>query len=156
MNNIELNGVNNNLRLLVRRITSTARIPSYGSKYAAGLDVCADEDKVIGPNETVLVKTGIAIQWRGLHENEYYMRIAPRSGLALKKGIFINAGVIDYDYTGEVGVVIYNSGVEEFAVKRGDRIAQMILEKIKRVDIEEIDTFENTERGSGGFGSTGL
>ncbi len=145
------------IRLLVKRLSDTARIPLFGSDYSAGLDVCSDEDKVILPNTTSLVKTGLSIQWRGRDEQNHYMRIAPRSGLALKKGIFINAGVIDYDYTGEIGIVVYNAGKEAFEVKRGDRIAQMILERITRpLYVEEVLTLGETERGSGGFGSTGV
>ena len=85
-----------------------------------------------------------------------YGRIAPRSGLAWKKHIDVGAGVIDADYRGNVGVVLFNHGEEDLQVKRGDRIAQLILEKISYADIVEVDDLDATARGDGGFGSTGV
>lgn len=81
---------------------------------------------------------------------------APRSGLAVKNFIDVGAGVVDYDYRGNVGVVLFNHGEEDFHVKRGDRIAQLILERICMADIQEVDELASTERGAGGFGSTGV
>ena len=85
-----------------------------------------------------------------------YARIAPRSGLALKKSIDVGAGVVDSDYRGEVGVILFNHGDQDFEVKMGDRIAQLILEKIDTPVVEEVQGLEETVRGSGGFGSTGM
>ena len=85
-----------------------------------------------------------------------YAKIAPRSGLALKKFIDVGAGVVDSDYRGEVGVVLFNHGDQDFVVKMGDRIAQLILEKIDTPPVEEVQALDNTVRGAGGFGSTGV
>ena len=98
------------------------------------------------------MKTGLSISFpTGL-----YARIAPRSGLALKKFIDVGAGVVDSDYRGEVGVVLFNHGDQDFEVKMGDRIAQLILEKIDTPPVEEVQGLDDTVRGSGGFGSTGV
>ena len=85
-----------------------------------------------------------------------YARIAPRSGLAVKKGIDVGAGVVDADYRGNVGVVLFNLGTEDFVVDVGDRIAQLILEKVNMAPVVEVEELTETERGAGGFGSTGV
>lgn len=85
-----------------------------------------------------------------------YARVAPRSGLAVKHGIDVGAGVVDYDYRGPLGVVLFNFGKEPFEVKAGDRIAQLVLERIVTPDVEEVEELDSTERGAGGFGSTGI
>lgn len=85
-----------------------------------------------------------------------YARVAPRSGLAWKKFIDVGAGVVDYDYRGNVGVILFNHGDEDFEVKKGDRVAQLILEQILTPEVVECDDLEATERGAGGFGSTGV
>jgi dUTP pyrophosphatase len=104
-----------------------------------------------------LIQTGISIEWHGTDAQEYYMRIAPRSGLSVKYSIDIGAGVVDYDYRGELFVCFINNSEFEFNIKSGDRIAQMILERINRFDkICEIEEHTSTERGIGGFGSTGI
>jgi dUTP pyrophosphatase len=87
--------------------------------------------------------------------NGVYGRVAPRSGLAVKHGIQVGAGVVDPDYTGEVKVVLFNHGDKDFEVKKGDRVAQLILERCETPEVEEVGTVEDTERGAGGFGSTG-
>ena len=98
------------------------------------------------------MKTGLAISFSaGL-----YARIAPRLGLALKRFIDVGAGVVDADYRGEVGVVLFNHGDQDFQVKMGDRIAQLILEKIDTPPVKEVHDLDDTVRGSGGFGSTGV
>lgn len=86
----------------------------------------------------------------------YYGRVAPRSGLAVKHFIDVGAGVIDEDYRGPLGVVLFNHSQNDFAVKKGDRIAQLLLEKIATPDIEVVEDLDETERGAGGFGSTGI
>jgi len=85
-----------------------------------------------------------------------YARVAPRSGLAWKKFIDVGAGVVDYDYRGNVGVILFNHGDEDFEVKKGDRVAQLILEQILTPDVVECEDLDATERGAGGFGSTGV
>ena len=109
-------------------------------------------DVIVPAHGRAVVKTGLAI---AIPENTY-ARIAPRSGLAVKKFIDTGAGVVDYDYRGEVGVVLFNHADEDFEVKVGDRVAQLILECISMADCEEVDELFDTERGSGGFGSTGV
>lgn len=144
------------IELKVKLLNTDAKLPVYSSTWAAGMDVHASTNQIIPPKTTGLVKTGIAVSWTGPDATDYYLRVAPRSGLALKSGIFVNAGVIDWDYRGEIGVVLYNSSDVEFVVKPGDRVAQMILEKINRVSVVQTETLDLTDRGSGGFGSTGI
>lgn len=155
--------------LKVKRLFDDVDLPHKGSERAAGYDLraysyaFADSDGKLGEtiklsddgvsipaNSRCLVKTGLAF---ALPEN-CYGRVAPRSGLALKNGIDIGAGVIDEDYRGEVGAILFNFNSEPFEVKKGDRIAQFICERIIYPDLEEVE-LTDTERGSGGFGSTG-
>lgn len=135
----------------VELLTSTAKAPERKSEQAAGYDLYLDEDITIFPDERKLVKTGIAL---AIPEG-YYGRIAPRSGLAVKKYIDIGAGVIDSDYRGEVKVLLVYSGKEILSLKRGERVAQLILEKITLPEIEIVSTLNDTVRGKNGFGSTG-
>jgi dUTP pyrophosphatase len=107
---------------------------------------------VIPPQERAVVKTGLSVAC----PPGTYARIAPRSGLAVKKFIDCGAGVVDADYRGEVGVVLFNFGKEPFEVKKGDRIAQLILEQISMVDAVQVEELTDTVRGAGGFGSTGV
>jgi len=138
--------------LRVKRLNPAASLPARGSTEAAGFDLAAAEASVIQAGGKGIVKTGlsIAIPWGT------YARIAPRSGLAAKKMIQAGAGVVDYDYRGEVGVVLFNHGTEDFEVKVGDRVAQLILEQISMCLCEEVQELGSTERGAGGFGSTGV
>nr|XP_009938590.1 PREDICTED: deoxyuridine 5'-triphosphate nucleotidohydrolase, mitochondrial [Opisthocomus hoazin] len=113
---------------------------------------CSDAyDCVIPPMEKAVVKTDIQIAL----PSGCYGRVAPRSGLAAKHFIDVGAGVIDEDYRGNVGVVLFNFGKESFEVKKGDRIAQLICERICYPELEEVQALDDTERGEGGFGSTG-
>lgn len=138
-------------KIYVKRLTENAFMPEYGSDLAAGMDLKAMHDFRLEAHSRLLVKIGIAVC---LPEN-YYGRIAPRSGLANKYGIDVLAGVIDEDYRGEVGVILYNTSENTVDFKRGDRIAQMILESYSRGNIEEVSDLSDTKRGEGGFGSTG-
>ncbi|MBZ3884050.1 Deoxyuridine 5'-triphosphate nucleotidohydrolase, mitochondrial [Sciurus carolinensis] len=139
------------LRLRFVRLSEHATAPTRGSKRAAGYDLYSAYDYIVPPMEKALVKTDIQIAL----PSGCYGRIAPRSGLAAKHFIDVGAGVIDEDYRGNVGVVLFNFGKEKFEVKKGDRIAQLICEWIFYPDIEEVQVLNDTERGSGGFGSTG-
>ena len=143
------------IQLKVKLLHEDGKVPTYGSEFSAGMDLYSSEDKVIPAHSTILVSTGISVSWSGDDAQHYYLRIAPRSGLAFKNGLFVNAGVVDYDYRGEVKVVMYNSKENDFEVKKGDRIAQCILEKIIRPQILQVEELDITERGEGGFGSTG-
>jgi dUTP pyrophosphatase len=139
------------MTLLVKRLNEHATLPARGSPLAAGYDLSSSEDVGIPKGTRGLVGTGIAFTV----PHETYGRIAPRSGLAVKKGIQVGAGVIDRDYTGEVKVVLFNHGDEDFVIKKGDRIAQLIIEKIEMPEVKLVDELLVTERGEGGFGSTG-
>ena len=139
------------LPLKIKKLSSNAKLPHKGSSLAAGYDLCSIESCTIPSKGKKLISTGLAIACPPGH----YARIAPRSGLAVKHGIDVGAGVVDADYRGEVKVLLFNFGSEDFEVKEGDRIAQMIIEKISMVDIHEVDDLADTERGDGGFGSTG-
>lgn len=132
-------------------LDKNARVPTRGSAEAAGYDLCAVHDGVIDPGARLLVGTGIAIEI----PSGTYGRIAPRSGLALNYGVHIGAGVVDRDYRGEVRVLVWNLGTDRYEFKRGDRIAQLILEKIETPDVHVISSQSTTGRGTGGFGSTG-
>ncbi len=140
------------MTLLVKKLNSSAYVPSRGSPLAAGYDMCSSVDTTIKSGCRGLVDTGIAFTV----PYGTYGRIAPRSGLAVKKGIQVGAGVIDRDYTGEVKVVLFNHGEEDFEIKKGDRIAQLIIEKIEMPEIKIVSELLVTERGEGGFGSTGV
>ncbi len=137
--------------LFVHRLSEGAKLPSRATAGAAGYDIFSSENTTVPAASRRVVKTDIKIAIPVGH----YGRIAPRSGLAVKKGIDISAGVIDADYRGQVGVVLVNNSTEEFEVKQGDRIAQLILEKISTPDVIEVVSLDDTVRGSGGFGSTG-
>ena len=137
--------------LKVKRLTETAQLPTRGSDKSAGLDLYASEDTYVHPGKRNIIKTGLAV----VIEDGHYGRVAPRSGLALKSGIDVLGGVIDSDYRGELGVMLLNTDYKTFSVKRGDRIAQLIIEKIAIPKVVEIDDLDETNRGAGGFGSTG-
>lgn len=131
-------------------------LPKYMSDGAAGMDIYANvhTDTVVDVGEIKLIPTGIRIAL----PQGYEAQIRPRSGLALKNGItMVNTpGTIDSDYRGEIGVIIINHGHEPFTIKRGDRIAQMVINKYEHVCWTETDSLDETERGSGGFGHSGV
>lgn len=140
---------------LIKPLTKTAKVPTLGSKNAAGYDLYADtpkKDITVPSKGKALIPTGLSMSIPMNH----YGRIAPRSGLAWKNFIDVGAGVIDRDYRGSVGVVLYNFSEEDFKVKHGDRIAQMILTSYVTPIPTFTDTLPDTERGSGGYGSTGV
>ena len=130
-------------------------LPFYATAHAAGADLRAalDADISIAPGAHALIKTGFAM---ALPEN-YEAQIRPRSGMALKHGITVlnSPGTIDADYRGEVGVILINHGSEAFTVQRGDRIAQMVIAPFVQADFQAVDSLSETERGAGGFGSSG-
>ncbi|ETI47697.1 hypothetical protein F443_08130 [Phytophthora nicotianae P1569] len=138
--------------LRVKKMTPEAILPTRGSSLAAGLDLSAAYDAVIPAGGKGLVKTDLIIAV----PDGCYARVAPRSGLAWKKFIDTGAGVVDADYRGNVGVILFNHSNEDFPVKRGDRVAQLILEKIEYPEVQEVEEIEETARGAGGFGSTGV
>lgn len=131
------------------------QLPTYATEKSAGMDLSAAlEDAIeLGPGDRALVPTGLAIALPKDHEAQ----IRPRSGLALKHGVTVlnSPGTIDADYRGEIKVILINHGQEPFTIERGMRIAQMVVEKYETVDWDVVKDLETTERGEGGFGSTG-
>ena len=137
--------------LRVYRTSSDAVLPSRGSTGAVGYDLACIDDFTLDTQSHILVRTGLAFQ---LPPN-VYGRVAPRSGLTVKHGIHIGAGVIDPDYMGEVKVAMFNLGLQSVSFRKGDRIAQLILERCEVPEVVEVDELVSTERGANGFGSTG-
>jgi dUTP pyrophosphatase len=127
--------------------------PSYATDGAAGLDVVAAEDRTLAPGERHAVATGFAIAI----PDGYEVQIRPRSGLALKYGVTClnTPGTIDHDYRGEVKVILANLGSQPFEVRRGERIAQLVLAPVVKAAFREVEALAETSRGAGGFGSTG-
>lgn len=134
----------------VSKLSDTAIIPKRGSTYAAGLDLYTPTSGVVQPGKRLLVNLDIAIELpRGT-----FGHILPRSGLALKNGIHIGAGVIDEDYRGNVGVLLFNLGEEPYVFNAGDRIAQLVVKPYVLASVSEKELSES-QRGSDGFGSSG-
>lgn len=133
--------------------SENATLPTRGSVLAAGYDIYSSEEATIPAQGQGMVATDISVAV----PIGTYGRVAPRSGLAVKHGISTGAGVIDADYRGEVKVVLFNHSQKDFQVQKGDRIAQLVLEKIVMADIKQItaEELDTTARGEGGFGSTG-
>jgi dUTP pyrophosphatase len=129
-------------------------LPSYETEGAAGMDIRAAKALTIAPGERALVPTGFAMAI----PHGYEVQVRPRSGLALKKGISVpnSPGTIDSDYRGELGVILINHGADEFVIAHGDRIAQIVVAPVQRARMVEVDALDDTSRGAGGFGSTGV
>ncbi|EGD83321.1 deoxyuridine 5'-triphosphate nucleotidohydrolase [Salpingoeca rosetta] len=138
-------------KLLVKKLTEHATIPTRGSSGAAGYDLYSAYDVKIPAKGKAIVKTDIAVAI----PQTCYGRVAPRSGLTVKHFLDVGAGVIDSDYRGNVGVVMFNFNDTDYSVSKGDRVAQLILERIYTPDVQEVEDLEDTARGEGGFGSTG-
>ncbi|KAI0203823.1 deoxyuridine 5'-triphosphate nucleotidohydrolase [Astrocystis sublimbata] len=137
--------------LLIQKLSDKARLPTRGSAFAAGYDLYASQATTVPARGKVLADTDIAIAVPA----DTYGRVAPRSGLASKHSIQTGAGVIDADYRGPVKVLLFNHSDVDFAVAEGDRIAQLIIERIYTPDVVEVAQLEASVRGAGGFGSTG-
>lgn len=129
-------------------------LPHYATEHAAGMDIVSAEDVTLAPGGRHAVATGFAI---AIPEG-YEVQVRPRSGLALKHGISMpnTPGTIDADYRGEMKVIMINHGSEPFEVRRGERIAQLVPAKVQRAVFTEVDELDDTARGAGGFGSTGV
>jgi len=138
--------------LQVKRLTETAKLPVRGSIHAAGLDLFADASVSIMPHRNNLIPTGISV----VIPTGYYGRIAPRSGVSFKTGAMVNAGVIDSDYRGELKILMQNPTPDYVDFKAGEKVAQLIIEKIALLEVKEVEVLDDTERGSNGFGSTGV
>ncbi len=142
------------MKLKVKRIDEEAIIPKYVHSTDSGMDIYSIENKVINPGETVLIKTGLKIELPPNTEAQ----IRPKSGIALKNSVTVlnTPGTIDEGFTGEICIILINHGKEDYKVNKGEKIAQMVIQPVIRVDIEEVHDIQNTSRGEGGFGSTGL
>ena len=143
------------VKVLVKKLNPKIQLPSYKTEGSSGMDLMAFiEDQIkITPNSSALIPTGISVAI----PNDVEIQIRPRSGLAAKSNISVlnTPGTIDSDYRGEIKVILFNHGLKEFIVNNKDRVAQMILMPVLKVDFEEVDNLPETVRGSGGFGSTG-
>jgi len=137
--------------LRFKQLDPRAVLPKRGSVLAAGLDVCGIEDVEIAPKQRVTARTGLAVAI----PPGFYGRVAPRSGLAVKSGLDVLAGVIDSDYRGEIVCVLYNTGDETIELPAGSKICQLIIEQIITPDATWATDLDETARGAGGFGSTG-
>ena len=143
------------VKLLIKKLDPKIILPEYKTKGSSGMDLMAFIESSINipPNSSALVPTGISVAI----SNDVEIQIRPRSGLAVKSNISVlnTPGTIDSDYRGEIKVILFNHGSKEFIVNNNDRIAQIILMPVLKVDFEEVNDLPETIRGSGGFGSTG-
>ena len=143
------------VKILVKKLDSRVKLPSYKTIGSSGMDLMALTDKPISvlPKKSYLVPTGISVAM----PKNYEIQIRPRSGLAAKNNISIlnTPGTIDSDYRGEIKIILFNHGSDEFLINNGDRIAQIVLMPVHKIDFEEVDNLPDTVRGEGGFGSTG-
>ena len=143
------------VKVLVKKLDNAVKLPEYKTDGASGMDLMAfiKETIVIKPKTSSLIPTGLTVAF----SNDYEIQIRPRSGLAAKNNISVlnTPGTIDSDYRGEIKIIIYNHGSEEFTIKNGDRIAQMILTPVVKMELEETSDLPKTIRGMSGFGSTG-
>ena len=143
------------VKVLIKKLNPKVKLPKYKTLGASGMDLMAflREPIIIKSKTSSLISTGLSIAF----SDNYEIQIRPRSGLAVKNNISVlnTPGTIDSDYRGEIKVVIFNHGDKEFIVNNGDRIAQMILAPVKKIELEETNDLPETVRGEGGFGSTG-
>ena len=141
------------MTLKFKRIHPDAVLPAYAHPSDAGMDVRSVDELVIPPGKRALVHTGLVMLLPPLYEAQ----VRPRSGLALKSGVTVlnTPGTIDAGYRGEVGVILINLGEEPFAVHKGDKIAQLVIAPVTQPTVEETELVDETDRGAGGFGSTG-
>lgn len=143
------------VKVLIKKLDPLVKLPEYKTSGASGLDLMAfiKEPIEIKPKTSYLIPTGLSVAF----SENYEIQIRPRSGLAAKKNITVlnTPGTIDSDYRGEIKVIIYNHGDENFLVNNGDRIAQMILAPVVKMELEEVNNLPESIRGKGGFGSTG-
>ena len=143
------------VKILLKKLDSSVELPSYKTDGASGMDLMAfiKEPINLKPYTSCLIPTGISVAFSG----EFEIQIRPRSGLAAKNSISVlnTPGTIDSDYRGEIKVILFNHGSNDFLINNKDRIAQMVLTPVVKMELEETDDLPNTVRGDGGFGSTG-
>jgi dUTP pyrophosphatase len=143
----------NQMKLKFKQLTETAKLPVLGSEFAAGLDLFSDTRMLIPPGNTRAIGTGVAVEIPVGFEGQ----VRPRSGLAKKYGITVlnTPGTIDSDYRGEIVVLLHNTSSDTFPVSQDDRVAQLVICPVIRVTPEFVDELSDSDRGEGGFGSTG-
>jgi dUTP pyrophosphatase len=143
------------VKVLVKKLNSLAKLPSYKTNGASGMDLMACIEKPISlePGKSCLIPTGLAVAF----SEKFEIQIRPRSGLAAKNNISVlnTPGTIDSDYRGELKIILFNHSNENFIINNNDRVAQMVLTPIVKMELEEINELPNSNRGDGGFGSTG-
>ena len=143
------------VKVLVKKLNSLAKLPSYKTDGASGMDLMACIEKPISlePGKSCLIPTGLSVAF----PEKYEIQIRPRSGLAAKNSISVlnTPGTIDSDYRGELKIILFNHSNENFIINNNDRVAQMVLTPIVKMELEEINELPNSNRGDGGFGSTG-
>jgi dUTP pyrophosphatase len=142
-------------KVLIKKLDPAVKLPAYKTNGASGMDLMAfiKEPVSVKPKTSNLIPTGLSVAF----SEDYEIQIRPRSGLAAKNNISVlnTPGTVDSDYRGEIKVIIYNHGSENFVINNGDRIAQMILTPVIKMELEETNNLPETLRGEGGFGSTG-
>ena len=143
------------VKVLIKKLNPSVQLPSYKTDGASGMDLMAFMEKPISlePGKSCLVPTGLSVAF----SEEYEIQIRPRSGLAAKNNISVlnTPGTIDSDYRGEIKIILFNHGKENFIINNNDRVAQMVLTPIIKMELEETNELPKTIRGEGGFGSTG-
>ena len=143
------------IKVLIKKLNPAVRLPEYKTSGASGMDLIAFIEKSVSVKSKTssIIPTGLSVAF----QEKYEIQIRPRSGLAAKNNITVlnTPGTIDSDYRGEIKVIIYNHGDSDFIINNGDRIAQMVLSPIIKMDLEEVKNLPKTIRGEGGFGSTG-
>tara|TARA_B100001057_G_scaffold174642_1_gene175258 strand:- start:173 stop:610 length:438 start_codon:yes stop_codon:yes gene_type:complete len=143
------------IKILIKKLHPTVKLPLYRTSGASGMDLmaCIDRSIDLKPGESFLIPTGLSVAF----PKEYEIQIRPRSGLAAKNNISVlnTPGTIDSDYRGELKIILFNHGNKNFKINNNDRIAQMVLTPVIKMDLEETDELPDSVRGGGGFGSTG-
>ena len=143
------------VKVLIKKLNSSVQTPTYKSKGASGMDLMAfiEHPIKLAPKSSCLIPTGLSFAF----EEGYEIQIRPRSGLAAKNNISVlnTPGTIDSDYRGEVKIILYNHGNSDFIINNRDRVAQMVLAPVYKIELEEVSNLPDTLRGEGGFGSTG-
>ena len=141
------------MKIKIKKFNSQARLPEYAHPGDAGMDLFSVEDFALKPGERRICQTGIGMEI----PKGYVGLIWDKSGIASKGGVKVMGGVIDSSYRGEIGIILQNLSQEKYNIEQGDKVAQMIIQKVESPEIEEVEEFEKeTERGEGGFGSTGV
>lgn len=139
------------MKIKIMKIDEGAKVPMYACPGDAGMDLFSNEDVFILPGKRVLISTGICVEF----PEEFVALIWDKSGIALKKGLTKIAGVIDSSYRGEWKIALFNLGSEKIQINKGDKIAQVLFQRIEKAQVEIVESLSETSRGEGGFGSTG-